>query len=530
MKRAKLKGNLEDGFGAKTMIFEWSIKLCLSVLCICFTVFSCSVDTEPDLPNISICPLYSPYSMPSLASKLAAFDSIDQRKTGLYVFESGEEAIIGRAWLSQNASKTIDIQYFIFSEDNIGIIACDYMLQAACRGVKIRLIVDDLMLNVHPEYVLALAEHENIEIKIYNPNLNIGKNLGEKLINVATEFREINQRMHHKTFIVDGEVTITGGRNIADEYFDYDHEYNFRDRDVILIRGISGEIQKRFNEFWKSDLSVDIESIVEYPKPDYKYNAVHHWVREYASDSLNFWPQIRAVIPTSFDRLLNSEQFYWVDSVSYVSDIPGKNAGDDGLKGGSNTTSALFNLVKNAQQSIYIQSPYLITTDLGNDLFNDAIKRGVEIHILTNSLASTDNAEAFSGYQRSRKDLLDIGVHIYEYKPDAAIRKNLMKSELQKRLDFVPTFGLHAKSMVIDDSIAIIGTFNLDPRSAHLNTECLTIIHSKSVASDMLRIMKEEQESQNAWTTTKDFNPDGEASMGKRIKAFTRRIVPKSIL
>ncbi|MFT4568593.1 MAG: putative cardiolipin synthase [Saprospiraceae bacterium] len=190
----------------------------------------------------------------------------------------------------------------------------------------------------------------------------------------------------------------------------------------------------------------------------------------------------------------------------------------------------MFDLVNNAKNKIYIQSPYLITTDLGLNLFESAIRKGAEVHVLTNSLASTDNAEAFRGYQRSRKDLLQIGVNIYEYKPDASIRKKLMKSELQKNLDFVPIFGLHAKSMVVDGEIAVIGTFNLDPRSAHLNTECLIIIHSIQVASDMEHIMKEEQASQNAWTTTLEYNPDGQASFSKRFKAFTRRIVPKSIL
>jgi putative cardiolipin synthase len=154
------------------------------------------------------------------------------------------------------------------------------------------------MLNVHAEYVLVLAEHENIEIKIYNPNINIGKNIGAKLLNVVKDFREINQRMHHKTFIVDNEIVITGGRNIADEYFDYDHEYNFRDRDVLLIGDVNSHIQDAFNEFWQSDLSVDIHSLVECPKEDYNSNAVHHWVKDYAADYANFWPQIRAVILT----------------------------------------------------------------------------------------------------------------------------------------------------------------------------------------------------------------------------------------
>ncbi len=510
-----------------------SVMRLVMLLFIISVIVSCShEDTEPDLPNSDVCLLKEQTGSSNLSSMFDAInpnrDSLNQ--TGLYVFEEGEEAIITRAWLSQQAERTIDIQYFIFSEDNIGVIACDYMLQAACRGVKIRLIIDDLMVDVHPEYVLALAEHENIEIKIYNPNLNIGKNLAGKVKNLITDFRGINQRMHHKTFIVDDEVVITGGRNIADEYFDYDHEYNFRDRDVLLIGDISDDVKQAFEQYWNSELTVSIENLIEYPKADYNYNAVHQWVHRYASDTSNYWPQIRETVPYVFDHINNSGKLYWVDSVAFVSDIPGKNDGSSGLKGGSITTSELIRLVNESKKSIYIQTPYLITTDLGLNLFRNAVSRGIAVHILTNSLSSTDNLEAFSGYKRNRKELLKAGVQIYEYKPDAAIRKNLMKSELQRRLDFVPIFGLHAKSMVVDDSIAVIGTFNLDPRSANLNTECFAVIHSKEIARDMANIMKEELESQNSWHTTLDYNPDSEAGLGKRLKVAFRRVVPKSIL
>ena len=503
----------------------------LSFLCI--LICACTgEETEPDLPNSNVCELKENNHTLGLSAVLDTLypNRDSSNKTGVYVFEEGEEAIITRAWLSQQAQQTIDIQYFIFSEDNIGVIACDYMLQAACRGVKIRLIIDDLLVDVHPEYVLALDEHENIDIKIYNPNLNIGKNLGSKLTKVITDFRGINQRMHHKTFIVDNEVVITGGRNIADEYFDYDHEYNFRDRDVLLIGDISQDVQLAFNDYWDSDLTIDIEDLVDYPKEDYNYNAVHQWVHRYALDTINYWPQIRQTVPFAFQHIQSTDRLYWVDSVAFVSDIPGKNDGSQGLKGGSTTTDELVKLVKAANESIYIQTPYLIMTDLGMNLFKDAVERGVDVHILTNSLSSTDNLEAFSGYRRNRKQLLDTGINIYEYKPDAEIRKELMKSELQKRLDYVPIFGLHAKSMVVDDQIAVIGTFNLDPRSANLNTECITVIHSEEVAKDMVDIMKIELTEQNAWHTTGDFNPDATAGLGKRLKVSLRRLVPKSIL
>lgn len=451
-------------------------------------------------------------------------------KTGIYVLEEGDEALTTRAAMCNYAKKSIDIQYFIFSEDNIGIISCDYILRAACSGVKVRVLVDDLLQNTNPDYILALDQHENIEIKIYNPNLTIGSNLVEKVYNGITDFRGMNQRMHHKTFIVDGSLAITGGRNMADEYYDFDHEYNFRDRDIMLIGGEASAIQDEFDKFWSSELSVSISNLVAFEDDEYSPHKLYRWINDYASDSTNFWPSVRSQIPSAMNSIVNSDFFQYEENVKFYSDDPGKNDGTEGMRGGGISTEALMDIVKSAKENIYIQSPYLVTTNLGQKLFEEATNRGVEIHILTNSLSSTDNLEAFSGYQRDRDLLLNTGVQIYEYKPDAEIRKKIMKNDLQRKMDYRPIFGLHAKSMVVDNKIAVIGTFNLDPRSAHLNTECVTVIESPSISSQMLSTMKLELQPQNAWKVTKDFNPDHLADKMKRIEVVTRRIVPKSVL
>jgi phosphatidylserine/phosphatidylglycerophosphate/cardiolipin synthase-like enzyme len=354
-----------------------------------------------------------------------------------------------------------------------------------------------------------------------------------KLGKFATDFRTANQRMHNKTFLVDGKIVITGGRNIADEYFDYDHEYNFRDRDVLLVGKTANDVQRSFNEFWNHTLSkpvAELGSLPENVSTDPKrFEPLH----QYACDSLNFWPQVRdriAQFPVAVHDILHSDKMVWTDSLAFVSDIPGKNDGKNGLKGGGLTTDALIKLVQQAQKSIEIQTPYLITTDLAQGLFRAAAKRGVKIRILTNSLASTDNLEAFSGYQRDREKLLKTGIRIFEFRPDAKVRFDIMTGALQKKLNFTPIFGLHAKSIVIDGKTTVIGTFNLDPRSANLNTECVTIIHSEKVAAGVLKGMEVEFAPENAWETTLNSNPDSLAGRMKRIQTWTRKVVPKSIL
>lgn len=467
----------------------------------------------------------------SLSAELKDVSEIMTTKTGVYVLEDGAGSMVARAWLSEYAEKTIDIQYFIFSIDNIGLIACDYLVRAADRGVKVRILVDDIMVDAGIEDVLALNSHKNISIKIYNPGVNLGKNIFSKIKKFTTDFRSANQRMHNKTFIVDGKIVITGGRNIADEYFDYDHEYNFRDRDVLLIGKETKRVNTSFNEFWINPLSVPVTDLSDNTINDGEYN--FDKLHDYACNPENFWPQVRTRIeklPTVFRALKKSDKLVWVDDVSFISDLPGKNDGTNGLKGGGISTSKLINLLNNAQHSIDIQTPYLITTEVSRNLFKDAIKRGVKIRILTNSLASTDNTEAFSAYQSDRVKLLKTGVKIFEFRPDAEERVSMMTDELHDTLEDKPIFGLHAKTMVIDGKITVIGTFNLDPRSANLNTECITIINSEKISKGVLKGIEIEFKPENSWEITTNFNPDSEVGNYKRIKTWTRKILPKSIL
>ena len=517
----------------------WAFRLCLSVgsiikINLLLIIFSCS-EKKPSIPEQerNFCEKIHRNDSISLSKSLKPYESKMRDSTGVYVLEDGGGSMVARAWLSEYAEKSIDVQYFIFSPDNVGLIACDYLVRAADRGVKVRIMVDDIMVEAGVHEILTLDSHENISIKIYNPGTNLCKNILDKIEKLSTDFRSANQRMHNKTFIVDEKIVITGGRNIADGYFDYDHEYNFRDRDVLLMGKAVADVHNSFELFWQNGLAVPVDQLVHEAADSTNSRAKFDRLHRYACNPDNFWPQVRTRIqnlPMAFDAIEESDAFVWTDSVTFVSDLPGKNDGSQGLGGGGATTDALLKLVKEAKHSLDIQSPYLITTDVAREAFAEAVKRGVKIRILTNSLASTDNLEAFSGYRRDRGKLLATGVRIFEFRPDAAERYKVMTGELQKKLDFTPIFGLHAKSMVIDGRIAVVGTFNLDPRSANLNTECVTIIGSRPIAQGVLRGMELEFTPENSWETTTTFNPDAEAGFKKNLKTDTRRLIPKGIL
>ena len=354
------------------------------IYCVIFSLLfiSCK-QNEKAVPEQDFCASILRNDSISLSKELQGMSELMQEKTGVYVLEDGSGSMVARAWLSEYAEKTIDIQYFIFSIDNVGLIACDYLVRAAYRGIKVRILVDDIMVDADIEDILVFNSHKNISVKIYNPGVNLGKNIFQKIGKFATDFRGANQRMHNKTLIVDDKVVITGGRNIADEYFDYDHEYNFRDRDILLIGKETREVKKSFDQFWSNSLSKDVASIIESESETSVVENPFENLHQYACNPENFWPQVRERIknlPSAFNAIKASGKLVWLDDVQFISDLPGKNSALDGLGGGGLTTLALIKLVKNATSTIEIQTPYLITTELSQGLFRAAVKLSL-IHI-----------------------------------------------------------------------------------------------------------------------------------------------------
>ena len=250
--------------------------------------------------------------------------------TGAHILERGEQALMGRAWLTQHATESIDIQYFIWSTDNIGILAAEMLLEAADRGVMIRVLVDDFLIDAQDNTLLMLAAHPYVDIRIYNPNFRVGTSFARRMLNSLTNFRGTNQRMHDKTAIYDGVAGITGGRNMADEYFDFDHEYNFRDRDVLLLGVAVQDMSANFQEFWESPLAVPVEELLQSadgPLSDEDVQQKYRELHAYARDPANFEAEIRSAIenmPIFFPQLLQA--MVWHD-VRFISDAPGKNSG-----------------------------------------------------------------------------------------------------------------------------------------------------------------------------------------------------------
>lgn len=452
-------------------------------------------------------------------------------QTGTYVLEKGSEALVARAWLADHARESIEVQYFIWSTDNIGILASEALLRAADRGVRVRVIVDDLLIDAPDESLLALARHPRIDIRIYNPQSSVGVPLQRRVLNVLTDFRGVNQRMHDKTFVVDGRVAITGGRNMAVEYFDYSQDYNFRDRDVLLVGVAASAVRSSFERFWNSPLSERVEDLYDgsglmqknVQVDDAAVQRIYRELHGYARQPANFAPEVHAAIaavPQIIPKL--ADALVW-GPVEFISDPPGKNAG--GFSGGSPTTAALARLVSAARERIVIQSPYLVMSDAALTLFQQARTRGVRVRINTNSLASTDNLQAFSGYRNQREQLIKMGLEIYEFRPDAQVQRELMQRAAPLRASTPPAFGLHAKTMVVDGKVLYVGTFNLDPRSENLNTEVGVILRNAGLATRVESAIEIDMQRGNSWNAASD-QPDQFVSWGKRGKARFFQLLP----
>ena len=465
-------------------------------------------------------------------------------QSGAFVLDSGEQALLARAWLADHAVQSIEVQYFIWSTDNIGILASEALLRAAERGVQVRVIVDDLMITAPDSFLLAVARHPKIDIRIYNPKHSVGVRAEKRVLNVAGDFRGANQRMHDKTFIVDGIVAITGGRNMAAEYFDYNREYNFRDRDVLLLGEVVKSMRASFEAFWTSELCAKVETLYDgiglmerkVSLEDKDVHKIYRALHDYANAPDNFAPEVRAAIsaaPATFSRL--AEQVVWGE-VEFISDRPGKNVSRRGLGGGGLTTAALAALVEDARESIVIQSPYLVMSDAAMALFRKVRARGVRVRINTNSLASTDNLPAFSGYRNQREALLEMGLEIYEYKPDSALQLDQWRRSLgggghaptkvpDKTQRKPPLFALHAKTMVVDATVVYIGTFNFDPRSENLNTEVGVIIRNEKLAREVEAAIEIDMQPVNSWNTARE-QPDQHVGLVKRSKVRLLQLLP----
>lgn len=417
----------------------------------------------------------------TLARMFAAELAGNPGKTGVFLLPHGRDAFAARVLLARKAEKSIDLQYYMYHQDTVGKLLTYEMLEAADRGVRVRMLIDDIYGNQGEDTWVALDAHPNIEVRLWNPWVR-GKN---RLIQSIFRARDINYRMHSKSFTVDNQATVLGGRNIGDEYFDADADVAFSDIDVLAIGPPVAEVSTEFDEYWNSDFAYptnilvrqgtekDLDTLRDVRSDFYKTQATSDYVRALTDSglahglsdgSLAFsWGKAHVIHDSSLKKTL------------------GKSGEDELL------ISQLAPYLTGAKVSADIVSPYFVPGDRAADAMCLLSQQGVEVRILTNSLASNDVSAVHAGYSKYRRKLLRCGVRLFEL--DESIKEREGKTFTW--LPGLKKSSLHAKSMVFDGEIMFVGSFNFDQRSLHINNEIGLVFHDPAIAGQARKHFQE---------------------------------------
>jgi len=460
--------------------------------------------------------------------------STPEEQSGFVQVENGIDALAVRLALAQRAEISIDAQYYLIKNDSTSKAFIDALLNAADRGVRIRLLLDDFLTKGNDIGMAGVDSHPNFEIRIFNPFIR-GKAGNTR--SVLTEFGRINRRMHTKSFTVDNQATVVGGRNIADEYFGAREDAKFDDLDVVGIGPVVGEVSAMFDSFWNHETAVPLPAFARMPDdPAAELEAVRGRLRK-ARESFNgsvYMAAVRQQIAMLAD--IDDNVFEWAP-YALVYDPPDKaiksRAGEI-----ETITSPLLESLLSAESEIIIISPYFVPRKKGVEQLSAIAARGVDITIITNSLASNNQLTVHGGYAPSRKPLLEAGVRIYEARPDA----DVLGADIATADDALTT--LHTKAYLVDDREVFIGSFNFDPRSANLNTESGVIIRSPEIADWFsMRIIETlpthtyelflNEDDQLRWRTWQDdqeiiLDREPETGWWKRFKAGFLGLMPIS--
>jgi putative cardiolipin synthase len=438
------------------------------------------------------------------------------------LLDRGEDALLLRIHLLRAARSSIDVQTFIFAEDDAGHLMLDELVKAARRGVKVRVIVDQLFSLDNIELLARLARaHANFELRVYNPTFHKARTQPlEFAAGILCCFFRFNQRMHNKLLLIDRQIGIAGGRNYENRYFDWDDEFDYRDRDVLVIGPAAESMHISFDQFWQHRRSVALSRLRDVSArilvdgvgaPGY----ATHTYRDAARVALLSQRADNA----DYIRTHFFDQALHVGQVEYFSDAPDKPDNPDQPRD-NELGHHIVELLRGAQSQIVLQTPYLLLSKTARRLFADLHKTrpGLRLFVSTNSLAATDAFYVYALSYKYKKRNLKLGFEIHEFKPFPQEAAELIANYLTlgendgsadaryRKYGRAPVtrhgvrLGLHAKSIVIDDTIAMIGSHNFDPRSDYYNTESGFIIHDRDFASALHASILRDSEAGNSWT------------------------------
>lgn len=418
-------------------------------------------------------------------------------KSGFRLLSLSTNALLSRVALADHAAHSIDLQYYIFANDMTGHLMMQHLLAAADRGVRVRILLDDDNFDDKDHLFEALNSHPNIDIRLFNPFRTRNPTLVSRAVQFMLEWQRLNRRMHNKSFIVDNNLAIIGGRNIGDPYFDVGSDTHFRDLDVEVIGPVVQQASDAFDAYWNCDAAYPLDPSEKKDQSEQRLaearvilqKEVRKFAQsDYAQAALDELPDG----PTADKR----GAWFWGDA-QFVADQPEKIETTDDVPA-LRIGPQLKAMLDGAQHEILATTPYFIPGDEGTKHLVSRVQGGVSIKILTNSLASTDEPAAHAGYVHYRQSLVEGGVQIYELKPTPG------QSQPSTAEGKSSGISLHAKTIVVDDREVFIGSLNMDQRSKLLNTEMGVIVNSPGLARAISDFFHTATQPSNAYQVTID--------------------------
>jgi putative cardiolipin synthase len=422
-----------------------------------------------------------------LARIVAANTPDDKRElSGFRLLPAGDQAFDARIALARRAEKTLDVQYYLIAHDASGLQFLRELRDAAARSVRVRILVDDLYAIGQDELLAALAAHAHVEVRMFNPLPVRRGGLVSRVVFSMHQFLRINGRMHNKLFIADNVLSVTGGRDVANQYFGRSEPANFIDMDILSSGPVVRELSNVFDRYWNSEHAYPVQSLAPVIDAEAARRFFEERVQTVAKDHA-----VAARDPlgrTSLEAQLAScrlDQHF--ASVQVHADAPAKINGVNAVNLDGTVMSGKLDLVRAAKSEVLLVSPYFIPGSTGLAAMREAITHSVRLTVMTNSIATTDEPLVHFGYARYRRAMLKMGVTLYELMPPDG-RKSDALGELHASLG-----RLHAKLAVVDNRFLFIGSMNMDGRSARWNTEVGLVIDSPELADEVASLLRRDR-------------------------------------
>jgi len=487
----------------------------------------------PDRPSLPVETAPVPAIDSTLDRVISEAEAGHPGESGFRLVVEGTEAFVLRAQSAQRAARSLDVQTYIWHADATGAFLAQRLLDAADRGVRVRLLVDDLDARAKHLGFAAIAAHPNIEVRLFNPFATRSGSVrlaGEGV----RDFGRINRRMHNKSWIADNRIALVGGRNLGDEYFAASDEVNFVDLDFVMVGEVVRDVSASFDRFWNSHAAWPVEALDAAAVNQTALGSLRERLAAAAqagaqgqyAKSLREDDGIRMLVAGEW-------QMQWSSRYRFVSDDPEKVTMDKKDASRSVVGAALAQVVRDAAQSLEVISPYFVPGDQGTAALTARAKAGVRVKILTNSLAANDVASVHGGYARHRKQLIEGGVQLWELKP--AKLASGEKAEGESKGIGSSGASLHTKGLTTDGKILFVGSYNLDPRSTWLNCEQGVIVENAALASQLSGIFALQTAGSRAWQVTLEeknlrwsdgaqtLDSEPEATFGQKFQAWFAR-------